>query len=48
MDSLDPMHAKGVPCAFRTDGVLRNGRWERVEVGIPRKVDRIWYSGAEA
>ena len=48
MDSLDPMHANGVPCAFRTYDVLRNGRWERVEVGVPRKVDRIRYSGADA
>lgn len=45
MDSLDPMHAKGVPCAFRTYDVLRNGHWEKVEDGIPRKVDRIRYSG---
>jgi hypothetical protein len=48
MDSLDPMHAKGVPCAFRTYDVLRNGCWEKVEDGIPRKVDRIRYSGIEA
>ena len=48
MDSLDPMHAKGVPCAFRTYDVLRNGHWERVEAGVPRKVDRIRYSGADA
>ena len=48
MDSLDPMHAKGVPCAFRIYDVLRNGHWETVEDGIPRKVDRIRYSGVEA
>jgi hypothetical protein len=47
MDSLDPIHASGVPCAFRTYDVLRDGRWERVENGIPRKVDRIRYLGVE-
>jgi hypothetical protein len=36
MNSLDPMHAKGVPCAYGPYDVLRNGRWEKVEVGIPR------------
>ena len=48
MDSPDPMHAKGVPCAFRTYEVLRNGSWERVENGIPRKADRIRYLSAGA
>ena len=48
MDSADPMHARGVPCAFRTYEVTRNGSWESVENGIPRKVDRIRYLGADA
>ena len=43
MDSPDLMMAKGVPCAFRTYEVLRNGTWEKVERGVPRKVDRIRY-----
>ena len=43
MDSVDPMHARGVPCAFRTYEVMRNGSWEKVENGIPHKVDRIRY-----
>jgi hypothetical protein len=43
MDSTDMMHARGVPCAFRTYEVLRSGSWERVENGIPRKSDRIRY-----
>jgi murein DD-endopeptidase MepM/ murein hydrolase activator NlpD len=47
MDSLDPMHARGVPCAFRTYDVLRDSRWERVEKSIPRKVDRIRYLGLD-
>ena len=48
MDSPDPMHARGVPCAFRTYEVLRNGSWESVEKGIPRKADRIRYLDAGA
>jgi hypothetical protein len=46
MDSLDPMSAKGVPCAFRSYEVLRNGAWEKVENGIPRRADRIRYVSA--
>ena len=48
MDSADPMHARGVPCAFRTYEVTRNGSWERVENGVPRKIDRIRYWGVDA
>ena len=45
MDSPDLMRAKGVPCAFRSYEVMRDGGWERVENGVPRKVDRIRYPG---
>jgi murein DD-endopeptidase MepM/ murein hydrolase activator NlpD len=48
MDSTDLMHARGVPCAFRTYEIMRNGSWERVENGIPRKVDRVRYMGVDA
>src|SRR4249919_612460 len=48
MDSIDLMHARGVPCAFRSYEVLRNGSWEKIENGIPRKVDRIRYLGFDA
>jgi murein DD-endopeptidase MepM/ murein hydrolase activator NlpD len=48
MDSTDLMHARGVPCAFRTYEIMRNGSWERVEKGIPRKVDRVRYMGVDA
>jgi Peptidase family M23 len=41
MDSPDLMTAKGVPCAFRSYEVLRNGAWEKVQNGIPRRADRI-------
>jgi Peptidase family M23 len=44
MDSPDLMTAKGVPCAFRSYEVLRNGDWERVENGVPRKADRIRFT----
>jgi murein DD-endopeptidase MepM/ murein hydrolase activator NlpD len=46
MDSPDLMTAKGVPCAFRAYEVLRDGSWESVENGVPRKVDRIRYQAA--
>jgi Peptidase family M23 len=46
MDSPELMTAKGVPCAFRTYEVLRDGSWQTVENGVPRKVDRIRYQAA--
>ena len=48
MDSADPMHARGVPCAFRSYEVMRDGGWVRIENGIPRKIDRIRYLGVDA
>jgi murein DD-endopeptidase MepM/ murein hydrolase activator NlpD len=48
MDSTDLMHARGVPCVFRAYEVMRNGSWERVENGIPRKDDRIRWLGVDA
>ena len=41
MDSADLMAARGIPCAFRAYDVWENGRWVRVESGIPGKGDRI-------
>lgn len=41
MDAPDPLHANGIPCAFRSYEVLRDGGWMPVENGIPRKRDRI-------
>ena len=46
MDSPELMTAKGVPCAFRAYEVLRDGSWESVKNGVPRKVDRIRYEAA--
>jgi hypothetical protein len=40
------MTAKGVPCAFRSYEVLRDGVWEKVENGIPRRSDRIRFVSA--
>jgi hypothetical protein len=41
MDDADPIVARAVACAFRSYEVLRAGRWERVENGMPRSADRI-------
>jgi murein DD-endopeptidase MepM/ murein hydrolase activator NlpD len=41
MDSADPLQAKGIPCAFEAYLVQRDGGWERVEGGVPRRGERI-------
>jgi len=41
MDSADLLVAKGIPCAFAEYLSERDGRWERVERGIPRRRERI-------
>ena len=41
MDRSDIATANGVPCAFAEYEVFRNGKWERVENGIPTRKDRI-------
>jgi hypothetical protein len=41
MDSPDPTNATGIPCAFRSYEVLRDGAWTPVERGIPRRSERI-------
>jgi len=41
MDSADPLQAKGIPCAFATYLVERDGQWQRVERGIPNRRERI-------
>jgi len=45
MDGLDPLVARGVPCAFRTYEVVREGVWRTVTDGIPGKADRIRFGG---
>jgi len=43
MDAADPVHARGIPCAFAHYLVQRDrdGPWEPVESGIPHRHDRI-------
>jgi Peptidase family M23 len=41
MDSADPLRARGIPCAFAAYLVERDGRWQRVERGIPQRRERI-------
>jgi murein DD-endopeptidase MepM/ murein hydrolase activator NlpD len=41
MDRPDPLRARGIPCAFEAYLVRRDGRWERVERGVPGRRERI-------
>jgi hypothetical protein len=41
MDSPDPLQSAGIPCAFAAYQVERDGRWQRVERGIPHRRERI-------
>jgi murein DD-endopeptidase MepM/ murein hydrolase activator NlpD len=41
MDAADPVRAKGILCAFEEYLVRRDGRWERVERGVPGRYERI-------
>ena len=41
MDAADPLVASPVPCAFRSYEVLRDGVWQIVQSGIPRRTERI-------
>jgi hypothetical protein len=41
MDDADPLMANGISCAFTEYLEQRNGRWQRVERGIPRRHERI-------
>jgi hypothetical protein len=41
MDSADPLQARSIPCAFAAYLVERDGRWQRVERGIPGRRERI-------
>jgi hypothetical protein len=47
MDAADPTVARGLPCAFRTYEVLRDGSWQKVRDGIPGTTDRIRAIGPE-
>lgn len=41
MDRADALTAEGIPCAFAAYLVRREGRWVRVDRGIPEKLQRI-------
>ncbi len=41
MDSADPLTATGVPSAFAEYLIQCGGRWERVQRGIPGRLERI-------
>lgn len=41
MDSPDISTAHGLPCAFESYEVFKNGTWKNVENGIPTKTERI-------
>jgi hypothetical protein len=35
MNNIDPKKAKGIPCSFRDYEELKDGKWERIDYGIP-------------
>lgn len=41
MDAADPLVARPIPCAFKSYEVLREGVWQSVRRGIPRRTERI-------
>jgi hypothetical protein len=41
LDSPDPLRARGIPCAFAAYLVERDGRWRRVERGVPHRRERV-------
>lgn len=41
MDALDPLVARGIPCAFRRYEALRGGVWEPVAAGVPGRRERV-------
>ena len=41
MDSADPLTAKGIPCAFAEYVIQRDGQWQRVQRGIPGRLERM-------
>ncbi|WP_205649356.1 M23 family metallopeptidase [Agromyces sp. LHK192] len=45
MDAVDPMAARGLPCAFRAYEVERDGEWMPVRAGVPGRRERIRSTG---
>jgi hypothetical protein len=48
MDAAEPFAARGVPCAFASYEVVRDGAWVRVERGVPGRSDRLRVSERSA
>jgi len=45
MDNIDFFKAKGIPCVFKRYEILKDGRWEQVNNGVPTDKDIIRYNG---
>ena len=41
MDGINPITAQGVPCCFRSYERWKDNGWERVQYGIPNRLERI-------
>jgi hypothetical protein len=41
MDGIDPITARGMPCCFRSYERWTQNRWQRVQNGIPNRLERI-------
>lgn len=41
MDGVDPLKAKGIPCAFRSYERWTDGKWVPVSAGVPGSLERI-------
>jgi murein DD-endopeptidase MepM/ murein hydrolase activator NlpD len=48
MDAAEPFAARGIPCAFASYEVVRDGGWVRVERGVPGRSDRLRVSERSA
>lgn len=45
MDCEDPFQAEGVLCAFREYEIFQQGRWEKINNGMPKLLESIRYGG---
>ncbi len=41
MDRVDPLTAKGIPCAFGEYEIFQDGQWQVIHKGVPSNKDRI-------
>lgn len=37
MDNIDPKKSSGIPCSFKNYEEYRNGKWEKIDSGVPSK-----------